>query len=293
MKRIPPILPTHQLDVLPVIVSTQCLRAKTQSHIHHHTQLCYVRSGVLRHTIGGKLYIQEPDSCSVLLPYTEHMIDLTQSPDTPVVTFISFFDNFLTENGYHFFPFCNELACFENHSIPRICTFENSDAKKARSLVLRMVNEFSKNTCADFALIAALTGELFSLMCSVDSAPHGNATISNRIVRIKAAMEYIDSNYEKKLTIEDLCPISGMSRSTFTSNFKAITGLTFSQYLLSRRLAAVRALLLKQHRSKILLDNVAKRCGLGERTNLTRTFTKHFGISPSKFCMSHFNTPNL
>lgn len=291
MKIVSPVLPTHQLELLPVRVSSQCLRDKTISHMHNHTQLCYVRSGTLRHTISGRTYIQQPDSCSIILPYTEHAIDLTESADTPVVTFISFFDTFMTQNGYRFFPYGKELSFFENYSMPQLYSFQNNEAKRARSLVLNMTNEFHKNNADSYRKIADLVAELFIMLCTTKRSSKNNEISSSQIKGIKEALTYVDANYAKKLTIEDLCSVSGMSRSTFTSNFKLVTGLTFSQYLLSRRLSAVHDLLLRKHHSKIVLDNVAKLCGLGDRTNLTRVFTKHFGVSPSQFCINIFTAP--
>ena len=129
------------------------------------------------------------------------------------------------------------------------------------------------------------------MLCTKERVEYNRQAVLERVRAIKRSVNCIDFNYQKKLTIDSVCPIAGMSRSTFTTHFKEITTLTFSQYLLSRRLTAVRNLLLSQHHSKILLDNVAKLCGLGDRTNLTRLFTRHFGVSPSKFCIDIFTSP--
>ena len=291
MKIVPPIVSTQHFENLPIRISTQYQRAKVYLHMHDHIQLCYVKSGTLHHTINGKKYIQEPDSCSVILPFIDHITDLSQSDDTPIVIFISFIDNFMSDNGYSFFPYCGRLSYFENYAIPQIYNFKESEKDDAKALFEGLTVEFSKKENLSPKKTAVLLGKIFTLLCTKERVEYNRQAVLERVRAIKRSVNCIDFNYQKKLTIDSVCPIAGMSRSTFTTHFKEITNLTFSQYLLSRRLTAVRNLLLSQHHSKILLDNVAKLCGLGDRTNLTRLFTRHFGVSPSKFCIDIFTSP--
>ncbi|MBQ7119790.1 MAG: AraC family transcriptional regulator [Oscillospiraceae bacterium] len=289
MNQLPLFTTTHYLDRLPVRISTQCLREKSYLHFHQHLQMCYIRSGTIQLTIDGKEYTCPQNTFAVFLPYMSHMIDLTKSPDTPVVVFISFPESFLTKFGYNFFSHCLKTAYFEGLQVPFLYNFDESNVSVSRSLITDCVEEFSKGANANFKKIADAVAELFRLVGSKKTPSFNQKLSKERVNSINRVVAYIEENFSKKLTIEEMCPIAKMSRSTFTINFKSVTGLTFSEFLLAKRLAEVRNLLLRKHRQKILLDSIAKKVGLGDRTNLTRVFTKSLGVSPSQFCICHFD----
>ena len=141
MRTFPLFEQSSYLETIPARVSTQCLRERNYLHMHEHVQICYVLSGTLKHIINGREYIQTADSCAFILPYMSHMTDLLDSDDTPIVVFITFRANFLTDFGYDFFPYLGDIAHFEWRSIPVMHIFKD-DA--ARTLVRKMLGEFSE-----------------------------------------------------------------------------------------------------------------------------------------------------
>lgn len=268
MKTFPLLEKTNYLEKLPVRVSTQCLREKNHLHMHRHIQICYVLSGTLRHFIDGKEYIQLPDSCAFILPYMHHKTDLVDSEDTPIVVFLTFGEEFLTERGYDLFCYSKY---FDGYSIPVIREFETDEA---RDLIHGLIDKFSIEGENDYDSIAADIASFFSLACTEKIIKKPSRVLRNRVSDINRAVAYISAHYPEKLTIDTLATFSNMSRSTFTTNFKSVTKLSFLDFLMSVRLDAA----LRFYKNEAP-DKIAAAIGLYDRTNLTRVFKKYLGMT--------------
>ncbi len=269
------------LDRLPVTVTTKCHRRNDFSYIHNNVQLCYVLSGTLKHTLNDKIYTQPPGSCVTVLPYTLHKIDTSESEDTPVFVLISFFDDFMTDRGYRFFPYGQDTARFEEKSIPALCELSGELHQKGDELVRAMITEFSKEKNISYDRIANLLADLFRIIC-IDTAPDCDfANIEDKFKSINNAVKYIDLHYSEKITIDDVAVAASMSRSVFTQYFKAVTGMTFAQFLLAFRMRKAIVLILWHNFS---LNEVALKTGLNSKANLVRSFSKHFGMPPTRYC---------
>lgn len=271
---------TAFLDRLPVRVSAQCLRQNSHFHIHRHTQLVYNLSGELSHRIRDKHFSHTKGAVASILPYTPHSTSLFNSEDTPIIIFISFFDDFLLKNGYDFFPF-GKTPHFEGFRIPSFSLPESSDAEnKTSTLVRDMRSEFELSEKADFGRIAFLLSELFRCICT-EKLEKGESSLLRRQARgIVAVSKYIERNYHDKITIDTLSSIAGMSRSTLTSRFREFTGLSVSDFILSVRLHRASSLM-ADGRGRTM-DEIAESVGLYDHTNLVRVFKKTLGITPTE-----------
>ncbi len=265
---------------LPVIVSTQCRRQANNEHLHRHCQMCYVLSGNMTHLIDGRIYTQNPSSCSIIFPYTPHQVDFTKSEDTPVAVFISFHTDFLTEQGHGFFPLNRYMARFNESLLPNFRDFSGEDKDRADGLIREIMAEFSKQHEMSFNKISDLLADFFTIMC-VDNVHSVETEFpETHITAINKAIAYIEKNFEKKLTIDKLCSVAAMSRCMFTKYFKAVTGMTFAHFLLALRLQRAAALLTRE---EISLNEIARLTGLNDKTHLSHMFTKHFGMPPMKY----------
>lgn len=265
---------------LPVIVSTQCHRQANTEHLHRHCQLCYVLSGNMTHLIDGRTYPQNPSSCAIIFPYTPHQVDFTKSEDTPVGVFISFHIDFLAERGIGFFPLNRNMARFNNSLLPNFREFSGNDKEYADGIIREIMAEFSKQREMSFDKIANLIVDFFKIMCVDNFNSVETELPETHINAINKAIAYLEKNYEKKLSIDKLCSVAAMSRCMFTKYFKAVTGMTFAQFLLALRLQRAAAMLA---RDELSLNEIAKLTGLNDKTHLSHMFVKHFGMPPMKY----------
>lgn len=100
---------------------------------------------------------------------------------------------------------------------------------------------------------------------------------SNTIYRV---MEYIKSNYSRKITLEQIASCACLSSSHISGLFKKETGTTISAYITHVRIEKSKLLLRRQ---ELTIAEVASMCGFEDQSYFTRVFKSQTGISPRKF----------
>lgn len=100
---------------------------------------------------------------------------------------------------------------------------------------------------------------------------------SDTIYRI---MEYIKSNFEKKISLEDIASYVYLTSSHISSMFRQETGQTISAYIGQIRIEKSKALL---KNPGIAIADIAARCGFEDQSYFTRVFKKQTGISPKRY----------
>ena len=108
--------------------------------------------------------------------------------------------------------------------------------------------------------------------------------LSETLVPVKArrVIDYIEANLARDLQLVELCTVAGISRSHFARAFRNTIGMAPHTFVLQRRLArAVELLTLR----KLLVREVAARCGFADQAHLTRAFKARFGHPPSAICL--------
>jgi AraC-like DNA-binding protein len=97
---------------------------------------------------------------------------------------------------------------------------------------------------------------------------------------ITKVLSYIDENYAKRILLEDLAAIAGLSASHFHKVFSGVIGTTPNHYILSKRLKHAKTLLSKQRTG---ITEVALQSGFDSAAYFSYSFKKHVGISPRNF----------
>lgn len=278
---------TTYLDKVPIRVSTQAVRHKDYFHFHKHIQMCFVLSGELKHIINGNEYTQPAGSCSFLLPYTPHIIDSSKSKDTPLIAHIWFRESFLKERGYQFLSY-GKHTNFNGFKIPIISTFPAAREKAIR-IMHELINEFAREKKLSFNKMAQLTAELFSLACTEPAPQKSDSLFNAQLECIDKATSYIETRFQEKISLDDLCKVAGMSRRSLTSHFRQITSLTPLQYIMSVRLQTAFKLIAE---TDMFFNDIARSTGLGNRSNLARVFIKNLGLPPSQFAEDYIKNTN-
>lgn len=93
-------------------------------------------------------------------------------------------------------------------------------------------------------------------------------------------MNYIDLNYQSKITLEQLSQMVNLSPVHFQRIFTATTGKSPHKYLLDRRLQVAKELLLVSNHS---LNEIALMCGFSSQSRFNIVFKQHEGITPTEY----------
>lgn len=105
---------------------------------------------------------------------------------------------------------------------------------------------------------------------------------TNRIAKnirpeIKKAIEYIEKNYMKDISLQDIAVFSNLSRTYFSQLFKQETSENFVDYLNTYRIKKAKVLL---HNSDKKVYEVGMECGFDNYRYFTKTFKEMCGVSP-------------
>lgn len=97
------------------------------------------------------------------------------------------------------------------------------------------------------------------------------------------AIEYINENFSKEITLEDVSEHIHISSYYFSHAFKKYIGMTFIEYLTRIRIKKAKKLLLT---TDLNIGEVGKQVGYDDHNYFSRVFKNLEGIPPSKFKVS-------
>lgn len=97
---------------------------------------------------------------------------------------------------------------------------------------------------------------------------------------IISAIEYIDSNLNKRLTLDQVSSKVYLSDYYFSKLFKRETGLSFSVYLNARKVQKAMILLKESDKS---VNDISDALGFTRLSYFSQTFKKYTGVAPTKF----------
>lgn len=97
---------------------------------------------------------------------------------------------------------------------------------------------------------------------------------------MKEALNFIEGNYQRDISIEEIADRSGLNRSYFSRLFKEMFGESPQSFLIKYRMNKASELL--KH-SKISIADVGQRVGYENQLHFSRAFRNVFGISPRKY----------
>jgi AraC-like DNA-binding protein len=121
----------------------------------------------------------------------------------------------------------------------------------------------------------------------------GSAAVKKEPVRrdlspaIERALDYIDNNFSRSLTLNEVAEKSGMSKYHFCRVFKSKTGKSFTEYLNKKRIEAAKHLLTSR---KVNVSEVCFAVGFNDLSYFTRVFKEVSGRKPSEFKSGKMNT---
>lgn len=108
--------------------------------------------------------------------------------------------------------------------------------------------------------------------------------------QIQKALDYIESNLFTKLTFDRMANEAIMSTRSFYNYFWSITGYTYKEYVIKRRLSEAMKNLISSEEQVI---DIALDTGYESPEAFTRAFKNEFGVSPTHFRKSRRNLKGL
>lgn len=151
-------------------------------------------------------------------------------------------------------------------------SFSNSFLEENAMDIARMCNQSLNNDIAKEGV-----AKLLLSLCYVPNTD-GAESQTKRVV--KKAKLFIDENYYKKITIEQVASIVGVERKYLRNLFVKELGLSPKEYLMKKRIDKAKFLL---ERNDVNVSMVAFSVGYEDVLDFSRIFKKHVGVSPTRY----------
>ncbi len=93
-------------------------------------------------------------------------------------------------------------------------------------------------------------------------------------------IKYMNSNFEKPMTLDYLAGFIGMSKYAFSRSFRKYTGFSPIDYLITQRIERAKTLL---KNSSMSVGEISEEVGINDINNFTNLFRKKTGMTPGEF----------
>lgn len=132
-----------------------------------------------------------------------------------------------------------------------------------------------------------LTGQAFLFLDSlVESSKNKRTAIGSRLrdFYIREAMNFIEQNYTKDISVEDIADFCSLNRTYFGRVFKDTVGKTPQDFLIEYRMIKASNLL---KMTRLPIKDIALQVGYVNQLHFSRTFKSVFTTSPREWRRTH------
>ena len=243
------------LPIYPVTIGTEA----HQSYIDRPfgfaiNQIFIVNGGTGTLCTGGKITEIEKGDMFFLKKDTAH----SYGGDDKFSTVYLGFDGDLCGNIFEYFGAENGMV------------YRGKSYGAAEQEILNFFGEFEN--IGDSAKLSART---YSVVASFFSE-----AVKSRITPIEKVKKYLDANYGRMLSLQDITELYPYSKSKLCRDFSAEYGMSIFDMLTKIRLNHAR-IMLKSDPS-VSLKEVSENCGFNDTSYFCKMYKKAFGVSPKK-----------
>ncbi|WP_034849882.1 AraC family transcriptional regulator [Clostridium hydrogeniformans] len=152
---------------------------------------------------------------------------------------------------------------------------------KNSDLVCEYLNKIFESTKLEHGREIRMLGYLYLFLSLIIEESKVNQTVNYKYEYIQKALEYIEMNYSRSISIKNLADHVGLNRSYFSTLFKASLNLSPENFLIQYRINKA-CELLNQNKT-LRISDVSRSVGYMDQLAFSKTFKKVKGCSPSEY----------
>ncbi len=247
-------------------------------HTHEFLELVYIKDGTGKHIINDVSYDVKKGDLLFINYGKTHSFESENGMDYYNILLTPEFISEQLTNSENAIDLLT-LSCFESFSNfndePKI-RFSSSEIIFVEQLLNEMEREFAKKDAGYTEVLkSCITVLLIHIFRKMD---RGMLADDKKIPA--EILDYIDNNYNEKITIKDLAKRCFYNPSYFSRIFSEIYGMTITEYISERRFEKACQLLSE---SDMTVEEVARSAGYRDTAAIFRHFKKKLGITPGDY----------
>ena len=248
------------------------------SHEHDFTELAYILSGKGKYLVEGIEYSVNAGDLLICNPGVKHNHIVT-NPKEPTIEFISGFTDFHFKNMPP-----NSIKLPDNSCI----LHTSAELKQEISMhCYAMIAEKESKQAGRYFMFKTHLMQMLLLVireiADVERTDQKGCNFEsyNKSYAVNRIINYLNENYEHKISLEQIAHNMYLSPVYISKIFKEETGESPINYLIKIRLEKAKDILLSGDGGSI--KNTANRVGYDDVYHFSKLFKKYYGISPLYF----------
>ncbi len=247
-----------------------------KEHYHNGYEIIFISNGKSNFTIDDNVYTYDKNTILFLNDLEKHKMDLVDIPYSRYMIIIDtdYLDSHIKNPTL--------LSIFKNRASKYYNGFEIEDEsidyvekifKTLNDKFLTKENFWEMEFMSIFIILILFLYRNYTQYFPI-------SFLEEKDSRILSVQQYIDKNYKKHLSLDDLSSKFYVSKYYLAHSFKKITGFTIKQYILLKRISYAKNQLYFTDKS---ITEIAIDCGFNSQSNFIRIFKQKEGTTPLQF----------
>lgn len=243
-------------------------------HAHDYYQIWYIFRGSCRHRIDNKEFILNSSDIIFIPPFSYH--SMSDGSDDLIVIGVDFSEQFFstTEVDKDLMLYCVK-PLYLNQGNKHSVFWADNDIE---NLILEMFNEFALKH--DFYNIIIKINLTKLIIMAERMNNQNDITHSKTEHAISETLKYIHTNFNEKISIQNLCKIANMSETLLSTCFKNITGKTIIEYINTLKINKAKQLLAE---TDMRITDISYELGFNDGAYFNRVFKKIANLTPNAY----------
>ena len=258
---------------------------EVEPHNHNYFEIIFVLNGSGFHTINGTKFPYKKGDIFLLAPEDTHHFDIIKQS---IFTHFKFtellFSSKVNLPDRKYWLQRIEQLLHNPNTIPGDVISNQEDRKIILDIHNVVMEEFKNEKIYYQEIISNAISTILSIIVRNISVKFGSNKRNKSIKdsRIDRILGHIRQNvYDKDLTkISYMADKFNMSQSSISTYFKKATGESIHQYVTKYKMKLVEYRL---QNTEFTIAEIAYQLGYTDESHLTKTFKKHFSVSPKQY----------
>ncbi len=245
------------------------IRKHNMTWVHKDIEFEYVVEGEAELSVNGKPLFAKEGQTVCINCYATHKLT---APVHARVAILMINNKFCIENGID----VSKLEFDELMDDPRLGEYFKDIIEEYKA------PERSYHEAAVRAAVMRLLVYATRNYSRVSECGEGEAlrSFGNAFEYVSRAIDFINKNFRRKLTLDEIAAASGISKYHFLRTFKKVTGYTVGDYINQVKCKYAKELLMDGEHS---VKEAALLSGFENLSHFTNTFKRYEGVLPSEF----------